>query len=172
MNSKMERVATPLPFRSETAKLALLERRSRPRPAGSAAVCNQEPPAKQESSPRLLGPIRLPIPPAFTERGAEAQAALLAAYPEASVEEKIIHQLVCDEIVLAASIKDSLAQLTAQLGAVIDDPKSLLLLTKTLKELMAIYATISKRIAGGLATGANLRAQRDFLQTHTGRAQR
>ena len=96
------------------------------------------------------------------------KAALYAAYPGASIEERIIFDFVGNEMVLAHSLEDSAGQLVTQLAAFIDNPKVLLLVTKSLKDVMALHAALNRRVEGGLAAAANLRAQRLFLRSHGG----
>lgn len=134
---------------------------------GERAVVPNEP-AVPPSKAKQTGPARLPIPAGCVARGKDVKAALYGAYPDASVEEKIIFDFVANEMVLATSLEDSAAQLVTQFATFIDNPKLLLVVTKSLKDVMGLHAALGRRVEGGLAAAANLRAQRAFLRSHGG----
>lgn len=120
-------------------------------------------PARKTGAPP---PPRSPLAPAFLARGREALKELSAATPDAGPDERILYQLVADEVAIAAALLDLQAQLAARLGLLLDRPREMAAISKVLREVVAVSNAITRRVEGALGVASNIRAQRRFFEKH------
>ena len=85
---------------------------------------------------------------------------------------EIVHELVGGQVALAMAIVDAQAEVATRLGAFLDDPKSLLILSKVLKELTVLSNSVGRRIEGSLVVASTLRAQRRLWRLQDSRGHR
>jgi len=138
--------------REEPIVPELVTRYARAVPAREATA--SQPPAAAQPEPN-------------DEPDADLAPAFADAYPDASVEEQILSEMISrGEPVLAGHTRLE-ALLLGRLLESIDDRRSLTL-AKVLREVTASHATLSKRRAHVLGTLATLRAQRQVLDLHRG----
>lgn len=112
-------------------------------------------------------PYRLTVHPEFLNSGIKVRKALNSSYPDASIEEQILFGVIGNEMVLLNAVADSAAQLATQVNLSLGNHAVLQVMTKTLKDVVALQTSLGRRIEGGFAAVANLRAQRIFLKSHT-----
>jgi hypothetical protein len=160
-----QRDVAPPPSAAATPKPDLLSQREQspkvPVPP-SAPVSTQPPKAEQES------PRRLSLRPEFLKRGAEALHLLSSSSPDADADERLLHRLVADEMVVLAALDDARHQLAARLPLLVDDPRLLIAVGKSLREIIAMTNAIGRRVESVLATASTLRASRRMFSTHRG----
>lgn len=128
---------------------------------GQQAAQGHIPATARPAEPRP--PLSVPLQPAFLARGQEALKELNAASPDAGPGERILYQLVADEVAVVSALLETQAQLAARLPFLIDDHKRMAGISKVLRDVVLVTNSISKRVEGALGVAANLRAQRRFL---------
>jgi hypothetical protein len=129
-----------------------------------AAWAGGEAAAHEGQAPRRrASPAQVPLHPLFIERSKEARQALDAGAPGAGADERLLHQLVAEEIAIACTLFEAEAQLAGRLLHLLDDPKLLLAVSKVLRDVVLVRNSVTRRIEGALGVASNLRAQRQFL---------
>lgn len=131
-----------------------------PRP-GDLEVQDHIPAAMKPTEPRP--PLSVPLHPAFVARGQAALKEFNAASPDASPEERLLYQLVADEVAIVSALLETQAQLAARLLFFIDDHNRMGGISKVLRDVVLVTNSISKRVAGALGVAADFGAQRRFL---------
>lgn len=108
----------------------------------------------------------LTIDASFVERGKEVLRELSQAAPDAAADEQVLHRLVADEFALVMAVNDVEKQLAARFPLLLDNPRLMLIVAKTMRELVALNGAMSRRIEGALATASTLRASRRMFARH------
>jgi hypothetical protein len=93
---------------------------------------------------------------------------LSSSSPDADADERLLHRLVADEMVVLAALDDARHQLAARLPLLVDDPRLLIAVGKSLREIIAMTNAIGRRVESVLATASTLRASRRMFSTHRG----
>lgn len=101
--------------------------------------------------------------PVFLEQAKVTRRELDAAFPNAGPDEQLLHQLVSEEIAIASALLEAEVQLSERLLLLIDNPKLLVHITKSLKDVVHLRNSVTRRIEGALGVASNLRAQRRFI---------
>lgn len=107
-------------------------------------------------------PIELGSP--HVERGRQARAALAKLSPSAAPDEELLLDLACDEVALVDALHLAAARLAATTIEVMNDSKSVLSVTRALREVVTTKSALSRRVEALLSTASTLRAQRAFLE--------
>ena len=125
------------------------------------------PPSKRSSGdealPEPAAPLQLPLNPVFLARAKTTRQELDVASPNAGRDERLLHELISEEIAIASALLEAEVQLSERLLLLIDNPKLLVHITKTLKDVVHLRNSVTRRIEGALGVASNLRAQRRFL---------
>jgi hypothetical protein len=116
-----------------------------------------------EAPPESTAPLRLPLNPVFVERAKRTRQELDAASPNAGPDERLLHELVSEEIAIVSALFEAEVQLSERLLFLIDNPRLLAHVTKALKDVVHLRNSVTRRIEGALGAASNLRAQRRFL---------
>lgn len=111
-------------------------------------------------------PKKLGLGADLVRRGEAARADLDRASPDASPGERILHELVGQEVTLALAVMNVQAEVAARLEHFVDEPAKLVALSRALKELTGICNAIGRRVEGALTTASSLRAQRRLWNLH------
>lgn len=129
-----------------------------------------EPIARERAVPSLppSAPRTLALDAPFVERGREALRALSAAAPHAAADEHLLHELVADEVAIFSAVTSVRMQVAARLPALVEEPRLMLLLTKSLRDLTALSNAIVRRVEGALGTCSTLRASRRLFSLEHG----
>lgn len=118
----------------------------------------------EDAAPREpTAPLQLPLNPAFLERAKRTRQELDAASPNAGRDERLLHELVSEEIAIASALLEAEVQLSERLLLLIDNPKLLAHVTKALKDVVHLRNSVTRRIEGALGVASNLQAQRRLL---------
>jgi hypothetical protein len=129
----------------------------------AAAWSPSKKPPGEDAPPEPSAPLQLPLNPAFVERAKRTRQELNAASPNAGRDERLLHELVSEEIAIASALLEAEGQLSERLLLLIDNPKLLVHITKALKDVVHLRNSVTRRIEGALGVASNLRAQRRFL---------
>ena len=108
------------------------------------------------------GPVELAE--AHVVRGRQAREALAKMSPVAAPDEEMILDLAADEVALVDALHLAAARLAATTIEVMHDSKSVLVVTRALREVVTTKSALSRRVEALLSTAATLRAQRQFLE--------
>jgi hypothetical protein len=85
--------------------------------------------------------------------------------PNAAADERVLTDLVVDELPLAFELRRLELELAARIGLALDDPGLLTALARAMREVTALSGSVTRRIQGSLGVAANLRAQRRLIMT-------
>lgn len=111
-------------------------------------------------------PKKLGLGMAHVERGRAARAALDRASPDAGPGEAILHELIGQQVAIALAVLDAQGEVAARVGLFLDDPKTMVILAKALRELTTLSNVIGRRVEGALLASSTLRAQRRLWNPH------
>ena len=120
-------------------------------------------PKKEAPAP---APKRLGLGAPHVERGRAARAALDGASPDAGPGEAILHELIGQQVAIALAVLDAQGEVAARVALFLDDPKTMVTLSKALRELTALSNVIGRRVEGALLASSTLRAQRRLWNPH------
>ena len=115
-----------------------------------------------EEDPPPAAPIELAE--VHVERGRQARRALAKMSPVAAPDEELILDLAADEVALVDALHLAAARLAATTIEVMHDSKTVLMVTRALREVVTTKSALSRRVEALLSTAATLRAQRTFLE--------
>lgn len=108
----------------------------------------------------------VPLDPVHKEEGRRAERELLAQSPDAGADEKLLLRLVARSVPTRFQLEELEAQVIRRATILIDNPTTVLTLAKVARELVAVTASIQRRMNTALTTASALRAQRRFLSLH------
>jgi hypothetical protein len=122
--------------------------------------------ARSASSTAAPGCRELALAPTFLQRGREALQALSSGAPDAAADEHLLHELVADEIALCVAVADVRRQVLTRLPALVEEPRLMLMMTKSLRDLTLLSNAMVRRVEGALSTASTLRASRRMFAIH------
>ena len=120
-------------------------------------------PRKEAPAP---APKKLGLGAPHVERGQAARSALDDASPDAGPGETILHELIGKQVAIALAVMDAQAEVAARVGMFLDDPRTLAILSKALRELTMLSNVVGRRVEGALLTSSTLRAHRRLWNHH------
>ena len=109
-------------------------------------------------------PAPIELAEVHVERGRQARRALALLSPAAAPDEELILDLAADEVALVDALHLAAARLAAITIEVMHDSKTVLMVTRALREVVTTKSALSRRVEALLSTAATLRAQRTFLE--------
>lgn len=134
-----------------------------PGPRSSPAAPRSDPPlwSSEEPAPKPFEPPKkLGIKPEFTARARASRAALRAEAPDASAAERIIHDLVGNQMAVALALMDAQAELVTRLALCIETPSLALVVSRVLLQVTNLSNSVGSRIEKSLTVADSLRAHR------------
>lgn len=99
---------------------------------------------------------------AHEKRVGQLTAELLRDSPDAGADEKLLVRLAAAEAALFERLEVLQVQLAERAVLLIDAPSHVLLITKALKDAVAVSSAVGRRIESVLGTTSVLRAQREL----------
>jgi hypothetical protein len=114
-------------------------------------------------APAPLQPNHLTVAQSSSDRARGHSEALLGMAPNAAADERVLTDLVVDELPLAFELRRLELELAARIGLALDNPGLLTALARAMRELTALSGSVTRRIQGSLGVAANLRAQRRLI---------
>lgn len=100
---------------------------------------------------------------AHRDRARAVDAELSRAHAHAAGDERLLLRLAADDVALAETLTEAVAQLAHRLLAVIDNPRTSVVLAKALKEVSVCRTSAVRRAQELLQTAGTLRAQRRLV---------
>jgi hypothetical protein len=108
----------------------------------------------------------VPLDSVHEDEGRKAERELLAQSPDAGADERLLLRLVARSVPTRFQLEELEAQVVRRATILIDNPATVLTLAKVARELVAVTASIQRRMNTALTTASALRAQRRFLSLH------
>jgi len=121
---------------------------------------SEEPPTPTFEPPRKLG-----LKQDFTARARLSRAALRAEAPDASAAERIIHDLVGDQMALAMALMDAQVELVTRVALCIEQPNLALVMSRVLLQVTNLSNSVGARIEKSLTVADSLRAHRQLRKS-------
>jgi hypothetical protein len=103
------------------------------------------------------------------ERVAELARELAAGSPDAGADERLIHRLAATSTAVSEMLGRAQLQLAERLERFVDDPKALLVVAKSLREVTTTQASTLRSLQELLTAAATVRSQRRLVDSHAKR---
>lgn len=129
-----------------------------------------EEPEPSNGAPRgSLATRRFRLDPSHLAYARASRQALLESFgPDATAPERLLLDLVAQEVPIAMSLVESEMQLAARLEQMLlrDDVKSVVTLAKALRQVSTVCHAVGRRVETVLSTAVALKAQRRLVELH------
>jgi hypothetical protein len=125
--------------------------------------------AKQKSQRQAIHELSQRWGQKHAARVDELARELSAGSPDAGADEKIVQRLAASSTAVAEVLHRAQLQLAERLERFVDDPKTFLMLAKSLQALTTTQSSTMRSVQELLSAAATVRAQRRLVDSHAKR---
>lgn len=108
------------------------------------------------------------LEPRFAERARAVREGLRASTPDAAADVQLLHDLVADQVGIAAALVDVQTRVAARLPLMLGDPRLARAGVGILRDLLAAHSQVARRVEAGLHAASTLQLQRRMLTNRRG----
>jgi hypothetical protein len=126
--------------------------------------------ARQQSQRKAMQALSARWGEEHLKRIDELAKELSTGTPDAGADERLIHRLAATSTAVSEMLGRAQLQLAERLERFVDDPKALLIVAKSLREVTTTQSSTLRSVEELLAAAATVRAQRRLVDSHAKRS--